>query len=144
MIVKEERFRRRSGSARKEQIMEAIGNDWDELLKEEWNAPYFRKLQSFLDSEQEAHNIYPDKADIFAALKLTAYSEVKAVILGQDPYHGVGQAQGLCFSVKDGVPIPPSLKNIFKELYNDCGILPPTHGDLSGWAKQGVLLLNTV
>lgn len=120
-----------------------IGNDWDELLRGEFDKPYYLALRSFLKSEYKGFTIYPDMYDIFNALKLTPYSEVKAVILGQDPYHGPKQAHGLAFSVQDGVEPPPSLKNIYKELNTDLGLPIPTTGDLTCWAKQGVLLLNT-
>jgi uracil-DNA glycosylase len=125
-------------------IMVTIGNEWDELLKDEWSKPYYQNLRNFLKQEYQTYNIYPHMNDIFAALKHTSYSDVKAVILGQDPYHGAGQAHGLCFSVKRGVPVPPSLQNIFRELHDDCGFSPPNHGELTDWAKRGVLLLNTV
>ena len=121
-----------------------LANEWDELLQDEWEKPYYQNLRLFLKQEYKTHNICPDMHDIFNALKYTSYSDVKAVILGQDPYHGEGQAHGLCFSVKKGIQVPPSLHNIFKELQNDCGINPPAHGELTDWAKQGVLLLNTV
>lgn len=121
-----------------------IGNDWDELLKGEFDKDYYKKLRQFLKSEYSTKTIYPDMYDIFNALKLTAYKDVKVVILGQDPYHGPGQAHGLCFSVKEGVAKPPSLKNIFKEIESETGIAPPEHGCLTDWANQGVLLLNTV
>lgn len=121
-----------------------IGNEWDELLKDEFKKEYYLKLRAFLANEYRTKTIYPDMYDIFNALKYTSYSEVKAVILGQDPYHGAGQAHGLCFSVKKGVQPPPSLKNIFKEIETELGIAPPNHGELTEWAKQGVLLLNTV
>lgn len=124
--------------------MVCIGNEWDGLLAGEFEAPYYQKLRSFLKSEYAHHRIYPDMYDIFNALKYTPYSKVKAVILGQDPYHGAGQAHGLCFSVKQGVEPPPSLKNIFAEIKSDLGIDPPDHGELTAWARQGVLLLNTV
>lgn len=120
-----------------------IGNDWDELLRGEFDKPYYLALRSFLKSEYKGFTIYPDMYDIFNALKLTPYSEVKAVILGQDPYHEPKQAHGLAFSVQDGVEPPPSLKNIYKELNTDLGLPIPTTGDLTCWAKQGVLLLNT-
>jgi uracil-DNA glycosylase len=120
-----------------------IGNEWDILLKEEWTKPYYLRLREFLKNEYGNFTIYPDKNDIFNALKYASFSDVKAVILGQDPYHEPGQAHGMCFSVKKGVQPPPSLINIFKELYDDCNILPPNHGELTEWAKQGVLLLNT-
>ncbi|MCL2077264.1 MAG: uracil-DNA glycosylase [Oscillospiraceae bacterium] len=121
-----------------------LENDWNELLKDEFRKRYYANLREFLKREYEKFNIFPDMNNIFNALKLTAYSDVKAVILGQDPYHEPGQAHGLCFSVQKGTKRPPSLENIFKELTDDTGIIPPSHGDLSSWAKNGVLLLNTV
>ncbi len=124
--------------------MVAIGNDWDEILKDEWKMPYYILLRQFLKEEYRTKTIYPDMYDIFNALKYTPFKDVKAVIIGQDPYHGPGQAHGLCFSVKRGVDIPPSLKNIYKELNNDIGFIEPNHGCLEDWAKQGVLMLNTV
>lgn len=120
-----------------------IGNDWDNLLKEEFNKDYYLKLRKFLKEEYYSRTVYPSMYDIFNALKYTPYSKVKAVILGQDPYHGEGQAHGLCFSVKEGVTPPPSLKNIYKELSDDVGFKIPHSGDLTQWAKRGVLLLNT-
>ncbi len=124
--------------------MVSIGNDWDELLKDEFTKEYYLKLRQFLAVEYRTRTIYPDMYDIFNALKYTSYAQVKAVILGQDPYHGKGQAHGLCFSVQKGVTPPPSLKNIFAELHDDLGCTIPEHGNLSAWAKQGVLMLNTV
>ncbi len=121
-----------------------IGNDWDEILKDEFQKDYYLKLREFLKTEYRCHTVYPDMYDIFNALKYTSFKDTKAVIIGQDPYHGPGQAHGLCFSVKKGVEPPPSLKNIYKELIDDVGIAPPTHGELTSWAKQGVLMLNTV
>ena len=121
-----------------------IGNDWDEVLKGEFEKEYYGELRKFLISEYKSKAVYPDMYDIFNALKYTAYADVKAVILGQDQYHEPGQAHGLCFSVKKGVAKPPSLVNIFKELETDLGIKPPVHGDLSSWAGRGVLLLNAV
>lgn len=121
-----------------------IGNDWDNLLKEEFEKDYYLKLREFLASEYKHYKIHPDMYDIFNALKYTAYKDVKVVLLGQDPYHGVNQAHGLCFSVQKGVAQPPSLKNIFKELNEDLGCLIPKHGELTKWAKEGVLMLNTV
>lgn len=121
-----------------------IGNEWDELLKGEFEKEYYLKLRKFLAYEYKHGTVYPDMYDIFNGLKYTSYSDVKAVILGQDPYHGRGQAHGLCFSVKKGVPQPPSLQNIFKELQADLGITPPSHGELTDWTRQGVILLNTV
>ncbi len=123
-----------------------IGNDWDDLLKEDFAGENYQQLRRFLYSEYKTGTVYPDMYDIFNALKYTPYHEVKAVILGQDPYHEPGQAQGLAFSVQKGVPQPPSLVNIFKELRDDLGIEPPPqdNGCLIPWAQQGVLLLNTV
>ena len=121
-----------------------IGNEWDSLLAEEFKKDYYLRLRSILANEYKTQTIYPNMYDIFNALKYTSYSDVKAVILGQDPYHGPGQAHGLCFSVKKGVEPPPSLKNIFKEIEDELGIEPPNHGELTAWTKQGVLLLNTV
>lgn len=119
------------------------GTDWDELLAEEFSKPYYQRLRAILAREYQTQTIYPDMHDIYNALCCTPYAQVKAVILGQDPYHGPGQAHGLCFSVKQGVEPPPSLQNIFKEIQAELGIAPPNHGDLTYWAKQGVLLLNT-
>ncbi len=121
-----------------------IGNEWDELLKDEFQKEYYQKLRAVLANEYKTHTVYPDMYDIFNALKYTSYSDVKAVIIGQDPYHGPGQAHGLCFSVKRGIEPPPSLKNIFKEINDELGIAPPNHGELTSWAKQGVLMLNAV
>ncbi|MEW8993924.1 uracil-DNA glycosylase [Clostridium sp.] len=124
--------------------MVIIENSWDEKLKDEFDKPYYIELRQFLVSEYKTRNIFPDMNNIFNALKLTSYEEVKVVILGQDPYHGVGQAHGLSFSVQPGVRIPPSLLNMYKELQNDLGCYIPNNGYLVPWAKQGVLLLNTV
>lgn len=121
-----------------------IGNSWDEVLKGEFDKEYYLKLREFLKSEYGTRIIYPNMYHIFNALKFTAYEDVKAVILGQDPYHQPGQAHGLCFSVQKGVQIPPSLVNIYKELESDLGIKPASHGNLESWAKNGVLMLNTV
>lgn len=121
-----------------------IGNDWDEILKDEWQKPYFKELSLFLDEEYKTKTIYPKREDIFSAIKYTSFADTKVVIIGQDPYHGEGQAHGLCFSVKDGVKFPPSLRNIFKELSTDVGKEIPQSGMLDSWAKQGVLMLNTV
>ena len=122
-----------------------IGNDWDEILKDEFKKPYYLKLRAFLKSEYASRTVYPDMYDIFNALKYTSFEDTKAVIIGQDPYHGPGQAHGLCFSVKPGIEPPPSLKNIFKEIESDTGVKMPEHyGYLTSWAKQGVLMLNTV
>lgn len=119
-------------------------NDWDLILKDEFEKPYYKQLREFLKKEYASYRIYPDMYDIFNALKYTAFKDVKAVIIGQDPYHGAGQAHGLCFSVRRGIEPPPSLKNIYKELHDDLNIIPPSHGELTSWAKQGVLMLNTV
>lgn len=121
-----------------------IGNDWDEILKDEWEKPYYQKLRGFLKAEYSSKTIYPNMNDIFNALKYTSFEDTRVVIIGQDPYHGEGQAHGLCFSVKKGVDIPPSLKNMYKELEADLGITPANHGELTKWAKQGVLMLNNV
>ena len=122
-----------------------FGNEWDELLKEEFKKEYYLKLRQFLIQEYRTQRIFPDMYDIYNAMKLTSYSDVKCVILGQDPYHGEGQAHGLSFSVKRGVAPPPSLVNIFKEIRDDTGINNlGRHGELTEWAKNGVLLLNTV
>lgn len=118
-------------------------NDWDAILQGEFDKPYYRELHDFLKTEYRHHVIYPDMYDIYNAFKYTPYKDVKVVIIGQDPYHGQGQAHGLCFSVLKGVSPPPSLVNIFKEIQSDLGIKPPSHGELTYWAKQGVLLLNT-
>lgn len=120
-----------------------IGNEWDALLADEFKKEYYQQLRQFLIAEYNSHTIYPPMNDIFNALRATSYSDVKAVILGQDPYHGAGQAHGMCFSVKKGVQPPPSLVNIFKELYQDLGVPIPPHGQLTSWAENGVLLLNT-
>lgn len=117
--------------------------DWNPLLRDELAKPYWGELQAFVTDERAQHPVYPPAPLVFAALHQTPHQAVKAVILGQDPYHGPGQAHGLCFSVQQGVPAPPSLKNIFKELDADLGLPPPNHGCLDAWADQGVLLLNT-
>ena len=119
-----------------------LQNDWDEILKDEFQRDYYLRLRELLKEEYRKKQIFPGMHDIFNALKYTPYSEVKAVILGQDPYHEVGQAHGLAFSVKPGVAIPPSLLNIFKELQDELGLFIPNNGCLEKWARQGVLLLN--
>jgi len=116
--------------------------DWNPVLREEFAKPYWAELQQFVIGERAKGTVYPPHDEVFAALHLTSYAEVKAVILGQDPYHGPNQAHGLCFSVRKGVPLPPSLQNIFKELEQDVGCTAPDHGCLDHWARQGVLLLN--
>lgn len=120
-----------------------IGNKWDEVLAGEFKKEYYLKLRQFLIEEYKMRTIYPSMHDMFNALKYTSYEDVKAVILGQDPYHGPGQAHGMSFSVQKGVKQPPSLVNIFKEMKDDLGIDPPDHGYLMKWAQEGVLLLNT-
>jgi uracil-DNA glycosylase len=124
--------------------MIGIKNDWDVLLAAEFEKPYFKKLINDLEEAYNTELIYPSKNDLFAALQLTSYAATKVVILGQDPYHGPNQAHGLSFSVKAGVQIPPSLRNILNELQSDLGCSIPNHGCLFSWAEQGVLLLNTV
>ena len=119
-----------------------IGNDWDERLAEVFGGEQYAQLRAFLKAEYSAHRVYPDMHDIFNALRATPFADTRVVILGQDPYHGPGQAHGLCFSVKPGVANPPSLENIFKEIQEECGKEPPENGDLTRWAQQGVLLLN--
>ncbi|WP_049691035.1 uracil-DNA glycosylase [Anaerococcus jeddahensis] len=120
-----------------------IGNDWDEILKEEWKKDYYLNLRKNLIHEYKNHTIYPSMYDIFNALKKVPYKDVKVVILGQDPYHGQGQAHGFSFSVQKGVKTPPSLLNIYKELHDDLGLYIPNNGNLIKWADQGVLLLNS-
>ncbi len=117
--------------------------DWNPLLRAEFAKPYWAELQQFVAHERSQHEVYPPAADVFAALHQTPFAQVKVVILGQDPYHGPGQAHGLCFSVRPGVAVPPSLRNIFAELETDLGVAPPGHGCLDAWTHQGVLLLNT-
>lgn len=119
-----------------------IGNSWDILLSDEYKKEYFKNLQKFIIEEYKNKTIYPKMSEIFNAFTKTSYDNVKVVILGQDPYHGEGEAEGLSFSVKVGIQKPPSLINIFTELKNDLGINPPNHGSLVSWAEQGVLLLN--
>lgn len=121
-----------------------LGNDWDNILSDEWQKPYFKDLCEFLKNEYATKTVYPKESDIFGALKYTSFADTNVVIIGQDPYHGEGQAHGLCFSVNDGVKFPPSLRNIFKELNSDIGKEIPKSGKLSSWAEQGVLLLNAV
>lgn len=116
--------------------------DWNPILRGEFDAPYWSELQAFVKQERTEHTVYPPHDQVFRALHLTAYADTKVLILGQDPYHGPGQANGLAFSVHDGVQIPPSLQNIHKELQSDLGIARPPHGNLERWAQQGVLLIN--
>ena len=119
-----------------------FGNDWNGILKDEFEKEYYIRLREFLIREYRTEEVYPPMEDIFNALKYSSYSDTKVVIIGQDPYHQPGQAHGLCFSVNKGVRIPPSLVNIYKEIKNDLGIDQPPHGYLADWAHQGVLLLN--
>ncbi|MDP4132600.1 MAG: uracil-DNA glycosylase [Bacillota bacterium] len=124
--------------------MVLLGNDWDNIIGDEFTKDYYIKLRAFLKSEYSNYNVYPNMYDMFSALKATSFADTKIVIIGQDPYHEPGQAHGMCFSVKPGVTPPPSLRNIFKELQSDLGLYIPNNGYLMSWAKQGVLLLNTV
>ncbi len=124
--------------------MVQFNNSWDILLKDEFQKPYYLNLRKFLVQEYKSHTIYPNMYDIFNALKYTDYNDVKVVILGQDPYHQPNQAHGLCFSVKKGVNPPPSLQNMYKEIYAEYGYPIPQHGELTYWAEQGVLMMNTV
>ena len=117
--------------------------DWNPVLRGEFAKPYWPQLQQFVAEQRAAYRVYPPDDEVFAALHLTPFADTRVVILGQDPYHGPGQAHGLCFSVRDGVAIPPSLANIHKELHTDLGLAIPAHGNLERWARQGVLLLNT-
>ena len=126
------------------QISPQIEDSWKAVLAEEFQKPYFPKLKAFLQEEKARYTVYPAGKNIFNAFNTTPFDSVKVVILGQDPYHGPGQAHGLAFSVQDGVPFPPSLQNIFKELQDDIGCPYPQNGNLTHWAQQGVFLLNTV
>lgn len=121
-----------------------VSPSWQEVLFEEFEQPYFRKLQNFLIEERQSHIVYPPEEDMFSAFELTPYDKVNVLLLGQDPYHDQNQAHGLCFSVKPGIKPPPSLINIFKELKDDVGLNIPNHGYLVSWAKQGILMLNAV
>jgi uracil-DNA glycosylase len=120
-----------------------VRTDWNPVLRAEFDEPYWRDLQAFVARERSEHTVHPPHGDVFAALHLTPYADTKVMILGQDPYHGPGQAHGLCFSVQRSVRVPPSLRNIQTELHDDLGIAPPGHGNLEAWARRGVLLLNT-
>ena len=124
--------------------MNLVGNHWDKVLDHEYHEEYFKKIVAYINQAYKEREIFPPKSRILRALSLTDYDDVKVVILGQDPYHGVGEANGLAFAVSDGVKIPPSLRNIYKELYNDLGIEPSSVGNLECWAKEGILLLNAV
>ena len=122
--------------------MVRLGNDWDNILADEWQKPYYQNLRAFLKSEYSTKTIYPNMNDIFNALRYTSFENTKVVIIGQDPYHEPGQAHGLCFSVLPPTPVPPSLQNIYKEIQSDLGRKSKTNGDLTSWANKGVLLLN--
>lgn len=121
-----------------------LGNDWDNILADEFSKPYYLELREFLKREYSTRRIYPQMNDIFNALRASSFEKTRVVIIGQDPYHAEGQAHGLCFSVKRPVEPPPSLKNIYKELQDDIGFKIPDHGELTAWAEQGVLMLNAV
>ena len=121
-----------------------IADDWREILQAEFDKPYFTTLTDFVREEYASHQVFPRGSNIFRAFDKCPFEKLKVVIIGQDPYHGEGQANGLCFSVNDGVPFPPSLKNIFTEVSSDIGVPVPTSGNLDRWAEQGVLLLNAV
>lgn len=118
--------------------------DWNPLLRDQFEEAYWKELQAFVRAERDRHQVHPPHDEVFAALHLTPYADVKVLILGQDPYHGAGQAHGLCFSVRHGIDTPPSLVNIFAELESDLGCPRPAHGNLEHWARQGVLLLNAI
>lgn len=120
-----------------------VATDWNPVLRGEFAKPYWQQLQTYVAGQRARYAVFPPEDEVFAALHLTQYAATRVVILGQDPYHGPGQAHGLCFSVKPGVAVPPSLANIHKELHTDLGLPIPTHGNLEAWARQGVLLLNT-
>jgi len=122
----------------------AAKTDWNPILKEELAKPYWDELQQFVAGERARGEVYPPPEDVFAALHLTTYADTRVLILGQDPYHGPNQAHGLCFSVRHGVRVPPSLQNIHKEMHSDLGLQAPEHGNLESWARDGVLLLNAV
>jgi uracil-DNA glycosylase len=124
--------------------LDQIPESWKEVLADEFTKPYFMQLAAFVDDERSKRTVFPPEDEVFSALEATPYDKVKVLILGQDPYHDVGQAHGMCFSVRPGVAKPPSLVNIFKELHNDLGCKVPNNGYLMPWARQGVLLLNAV
>jgi uracil-DNA glycosylase len=133
---------RENGSGRRDQNGGVPTTDWNPVLRAELDQPYFAELREFVKQERRRGQVFPEPHEEFAALHLTPYADVKVLILGQDPYHGPGQAHGLCFSVRDGVRLPPSLVNIYQELHADLGVPVPTTGNLEPWARQGVLLLN--
>lgn len=124
-------------------MMRVLTTDWNHLLADEFSSSYWHELQEFITRERSQHHVFPAPENVFTALELTSFAHTRVVILGQDPYHGLGQAHGLAFSVQPGTRIPPSLRNIYQELSNDIGCAIPRHGDLTAWAQQGVLLLNT-
>lgn len=124
--------------------MQLVGNSWDQILEDEYHKDYFKKIVLYINKAYKEREIYPPKNYILRALYLTDYKDVKVVILGQDPYHGIGEANGLAFAVNNGIKLPPSLKNIYKELNDDLNIKISNNGDLTCWAKEGVLLLNSV
>jgi uracil-DNA glycosylase len=126
------------------QQFESAAPSWAAVLGDELRAPYFTKLQAFVKAERAKHDVFPPEAEVFAAFEHTPFDQVRVLLLGQDPYHDDGQAHGLCFSVRRGVALPPSLRNVYKELATDVGVTPPDHGELTGWADRGVMLLNTV
>ncbi len=121
----------------------AGATDWNPILRDEFSKPYWDELMRFVHAERQMHEVYPPHDEVFAALHMTSYENTKVLVVGQDPYHGPGQAHGLCFSVRHGVQVPPSLRNMYQELENDLGIAAVVHGNLEHWARQGVLLLNT-
>ena len=123
-------------------LHDLLPSDWRNLLSGEFDQEYFRRLEDFLAEETTRHTVFPPRDDIFHAFRLTPFERVKVLLLGQDPYHDVGQAQGLCFSVPDGIKLPPSLRNMYKEMAADLGLKPPANGSLEAWARQGILLLN--
>ena len=125
-------------------MVKLVGNTWDNILDSEYHKEYFKNIVKFINIAYKEREIYPPKNKILRALSLCDYNNVKVVILGQDPYHGMGEANGLSFAVSEGIKLPPSLKNIYKELYDDLGIEPSTNGNLECWAREGVLLLNAV
>ena len=125
-------------------LQQRLPADWRKVLKAEFDKPYFRQLEEFVAKERREQTVYPPEEDLFSAFHATPFDSVKVLLLGQDPYHGPGEAHGMCFSVRPGVRVPPSLANMFKELNSDLGCSRPKHGHLVAWAKQGVLLLNTV
>jgi uracil-DNA glycosylase len=125
-------------------LLSRTAPSWAAVLADELHAPYFEKLEAFVAAERAKHDVFPPEKEVFAAFEHTPFDQVRVLLLGQDPYHDDGQAHGQCFSVRRGVPLPPSLRNIYKELHDDVGITPPNHGCLTSWADRGVMLLNAV